>query len=155
MIRRARESDLAGIGRLLRQVLEVHAAGRPDIFVSGTRKYTDEKLLALFGDDSRPVFVYTDEDGQILGHAFCVFEETKGNHNLHDRKTLYIDDICVEESRRGQGIATALYEFVRAFARERGCYHITLQVWACNPAARGFYEAMGMTPLKTTMEEIL
>ena len=155
MIRRAKDSDLSRILALLQQVLTVHADGRPDIFIPGTTKYTDAELLALFRDDSRPIFVSTDESDTVLGYAFCVFEETRGVNNMHDMRTLYIDDICVDESCRGQHIATGLYEYVRRFAREQGCYHITLNVWKCNPTAQKFYEAMGMQPLKTVMEEIL
>lgn len=155
MIRRATEKDLPRVNALLRQVLALHAAGRPDIFAENTKKYTDEELLALFKDDSRPIFVSTDEDDTALGYAFCVLEETKDAHCLNDMKTLYIDDICVDEPFRGRGIASGLYAHARAFAKAQGCYHVTLNVWVCNPAARQFYEHMGMIPLKTTMEDIL
>lgn len=155
MIRRAKAGDLNRVNDLLHQVLEVHADGRPDIFIHGSKKYTDIEILDIFGDDNTPVFVYTDLAGVVQGYAFCKFEETKGVANLHDMLTLYIDDICVDEKCRGQHIATELYEHVVKFAKESGCYRITLNVWDMNPTARKFYEAMGMKPLKTTMETIL
>ena len=155
MIRRATEQDIPGVNELLKQVLSVHAAGRPDIFIPNTTKYTDEELLALFRDDSRPVFVAVDDEGQVLGHAFCMIEETRGANNLRDMRSLYIDDICVDENNRRGGIATALYRHVIAYAEELGCYHVTLNVWELNPGARKFYESMGMKPLKTVMETIL
>lgn len=155
MIRRATADDLAGINALLRQVLTVHADGRPDIFIHNTKKYTDEELLTLFADDTNPVFVSVDADGRVLGHAFCALQETKNIVNLHDMRTLYIDDICVDEACRHRHIASDLYAYVRAYAQSLGCYHITLNVWACNPAATAFYEKMGMQPLKTMMEDIL
>ena len=155
MIRRAQDKDLPRVLELLQQVLTVHADGRPDIFIHGTTKYTDAELLALFRDDSRPIFVSTDENDRVLGYAFCVIEETRGVNNIRDMKTLYIDDICVDETCRGKHIATGLYEHVRQYAKEIGCYHITLNVWTCNPIAQKFYEKMGMQPLKTMMEEIV
>lgn len=155
MIRRALAKDINEVNDLLSQVLTVHADGRPDIFIHGTRKYTDEELLELFQNDSRPVFVYTDDQDVAIGYAFCIFEEVKGANNLHDMKTLYIDDICVDASHRRQHIAQRLYEYVKDFAKENGCYHMTLNVWELNPAARHFYESMGMVPLKTMMETIL
>lgn len=155
MIRRAESRDLSSVNALLRQVLAVHAEGRPDIFIPNTKKYTDEELLSLFGDDARPVFVYENEEGQVIGHAFCMLEETKGMNNLRDMKSLYIDDICVDEKHRRLHVASDLYEYVKAYAQAQGCYHITLNVWALNPAARRFYEKMGMQPMKTVMEEIL
>lgn len=155
MIRRAEAKDLQRVNDLLHQVLTVHANGRPDIFIPGTKKYTDAELLALFQDDSRPIFVYTDDEDITQGYAFCIHEETKGITNMHDMKSLYIDDICVDEAARGQHIATALYRYVQEYAREKDCYRITLNVWEINPVARSFYDHMGMKPLKTVMEDIL
>lgn len=155
MIRRAEEKDLSRVDELLSQVLKVHAEGRPDIFKEGTRKYKDEELLALFKDDSRPIYVYTDVNDYVLGYAFCIYETIKNSNNLHDMKTLYIDDICVDENYRGRHIATAIYRHIKKVAKENGCYHITLNVWALNPVAQKFYEKMGMKPLKTMMEEII
>lgn len=155
MIRRAMAKDLGRINDLLYQVLEVHAKGRGDIFISGTKKYSDEELLCMFENDQQPIFVYTDQEDVVQGYAFCIFQEVKDNPILHDMKTMYIDDICVEEKCRGQHIATQLYHYVRDYAKQQGCYRVTLNVWETNPTARKFYEAMGMEPLKTTMESIL
>lgn len=156
MIRRANEHDIEAINRLLCQVLSVHADIRPDIFIPGTKKYRDEELLSIIKDDTRPVFVFVDdESAKVVAHAFCVFEETKGSNNLSDCRTLYIDDICVDEAYRGRHIAKALYEHVRGFAKANGCRRITLNVWEGNDAAKAFYCAMGMEIMKTTMEDKL
>ena len=154
-VRRAREKDLAGVHELLNQVLSVHAAGRPDIFRAGTRKYTDAELLAMFEDDAHPVFVAVDDDGAVLGHAFCELQDYRKSNSWQPIMSLYIDDICVDEKSRGQHVGTALYQHVIDFAREKGCHNVTLNVWECNPGARAFYDAMGMTPLKTCLEQVL
>lgn len=155
MIRRAEERDIPGILELLLQVNMVHHKGRPDIFKGPATKYNQEELRERIRHKETPVFVYAEEDGRILGHAFCVHRQERGNSVLTDIKTLYIDDICVDESQRGQRIGKALYDFVIAYAREQGCYNVTLNVWVCNPGAMSFYEAMGMTPQKIGMEKIL
>lgn len=155
MIRRAQEKDIERVKELLSQVLEVHASGRPDIFISGTTKYTSGELSKIFKDDKTPVFVLTDDADIIKGYAFCIFEEVKGANNLRDMKTLYIDDICVDEKFRRQHVAQDLYEYVVDFAKQSGCYRITLNVWEINPTAKLFYEKMGMKPLKTVMETVL
>ena len=154
-VRRACEKDLAGVHELLNQVLAVHAAGRPDIFRAGTRKYTDAELLAMFEDDAHPVFVAVDDDGTVLGHAFCELQDYRQSNSWQPIMSLYIDDICVDEKSRGQHVGTALYQHVIDFAREKGCHNVTLNVWECNPGARAFYDAMGMTPLKTCLEQVL
>ena len=153
-IRRATPGDLTAVNKLLLQVLTVHHNGRPDLFKAGTKKYTDEELLAIFADDTRPVFV-AEENGEVTGYAFCVFQRQVDNNILTDVKTLYIDDLCVDESKRGAHVGSALYRHVLAYAKENGCYNLTLNVWACNESALKFYERMGLTPQKIGMEQIL
>ena len=155
IIRRAKKQDMEGINRLLRQVLTVHHNGRPDLFKPDAKKYTDEELQAIIADDQRPVFVGTDEQNNVLGYAFCVFQQHINNNILTDVKTLYIDDLCVEENLRGRHIGREIYEYVLDFAKASGCYNVTLNVWACNPSAMKFYEKCGLVPQKVGMEVIL
>ena len=154
-IRRATTNDIPGLVRLLEQVLMVHHNGRPDLFKPGARKYTDEELVTLLADDTRPIFAAVDENGEMLGYAFCIFQQHLNNNILTDIRTLYIDDLCVDETCRGQHIGKALYEYVLNFARQSGCYNVTLNVWACNASAMAFYEKMGLKPQKIGMETIL
>ena len=155
LIRNATPDDLPGLNRLLEQVLTVHHNGRPDLFKAGGKKYTDRELLDLLADENRPVFAAVDESGRMLGYAFCIFQQHLNNNILTDIRTLYIDDLCVEESCRGQHIGSALYEYVLEFARQAGCYNVTLNVWSCNTSAMAFYEKMGLNPQKVGMERIL
>lgn len=154
MIRSSKASDIPGILDLLIQVDMVHHKGRPDLFRGPATKYNAEELEEIIQDPKTPVFVYEDE-GKILGHAFCIEKQILGNPVLTDIKTLYIDDICVDECARGMGVGAALYEYVKAYAKDQGFYNITLNVWTCNPGAVAFYEKMGLTPQKIGMEEIL
>ena len=154
-IRRAKTTDMAGINKLLEQVLMVHHNGRPDLFKSGAKKYTDEELLTLLADESRPVFAAVDDSGTMLGYCFCIFQQHLNNNILTDIRTLYIDDLCVDENCRGQHIGSKLYAYVLDFARQSGCYNVTLNVWSCNKSALAFYEKLGLKPQKVGMETIL
>ena len=153
MIRKAGNKDIQRIIELLHQVNMVHHVIRPDLFKPHTTKYNEQELEAMFKDDSKPVFVY--DDGDVLGYAFCQTTEVKDNLLLEDNKTLYIDDICVDEKARGKHVGKALYEYVRDYARSIGCHNITLNVWEGNNPAISFYKNMGMQVQKTTMEIIL
>ncbi len=154
-IRRAKKTDIEGINQLLQEVLTVHHNGRPDLFKPNAVKYTNRELEALLEEDSRPVFVAVDEKEQVLGYAFCVMKQQINHNILTDIKTLYIDDLCVEEKQRGMHIGKQLYDYAVEFARRQGCYNLTLNVWACNPGAMKFYEKCGLKPQKTGMEFIL
>jgi len=153
MIRRAGKEDIQRIIELLHQVNMVHHLIRPDLFKPHTTKYNEQELEAMFGDDSKPIFVF--DDGMVLGYAFCQVSEVKNNQLLEDIKTLYIDDICVDENARGKHVGKALYEYVLDYAKSIGCNNITLNVWEGNEAAQRFYRNMGMQVQKTTMEIIL
>lgn len=153
-IRRANKADTEAVMHLLAQVNRVHHDGRPDLFRLGT-KYTPEELERIFADDARPVFVSTDENGEVLGYAFCILQQHVGSHLMTDIKTLYIDDLCVDEHARGRRVGTGLYEYVLAYARAIGCYNVTLNVWSLNHGAMRFYEKCGLVPQKVGMEKIL
>jgi len=153
IIRRAEFWDMEKIKDLLNQVLDVHHNGRPDLFKANCRKYTDEELMDIIADDSRPIFVADDKG--VVGYCFCVFQQHIDNNILTDIKTLYIDDLCVDKNTRGNGIGRALYEYVVNFAKESGCYNVTLNVWACNESAMKFYEKCGLSFQKVGMEKIL
>ena len=156
IIRRANVNDIEGINSLLRQVLYVHHVDRPDIFKAEGKKYRDDELRTIIEDDTTPLFIAVDENtGKVLGHCFCAITDIKGHSSLVDCKTLYIDDLCIDENARGQHIGKTLYDFTVNYAKEIGCYNLTLNVWAKNTSALKFYEAMGLAPQKYGMELIL
>ena len=154
MIRKALEKDIPKIEELLSQVCLVHHNGRPDIFKVG-RKYSEDELRALLCDEGRPILVSVDEQGEVMGYCFCIYQKHIDNSVLTDIKTLYIDDLCVDENLRGRHIGRELYDAAVKLARESGCYNLTLNVWSCNTSAMKFYEAMGLVPQKVTMETVL
>ena len=155
MIRRAENKDIPAILRLLSQVLEIHARIRPDIFISGTTKYTEDELKEIISDESRPIFVATDDDDNCIGYAFCMIKEQPFSTNMVPFKSLYIDDLCVDTSRRGHHIGKDLFEFVKEEAGRLGCYEVTLNVWEGIDAAKAFYNKMGMKVKEYQMEWIL
>ena len=154
IIRRAETKDKARLSQLLSQVLLVHHNARPDLFKSGAKKYTDAELDVILADATRPIFV-AESDGEVLGYAFCIFIQHKDNNILTDVKTLYIDDLCVDENIRGKGIGRSLYNYVVEYAKECECYNVTLNVWADNKPALAFYESIGLHKQKIGMELIL
>lgn len=155
IIRRAENKDINRIDELLLQVLTVHNSGRPDLFKTNCRKYSETQLEEIIGDDKKPVFVAVDDNDEVLGYAFCIFIQHINDNILTDIKTLYIDDLCVDENTRGQHIGKSLYEYVLDFAKKNGCYNVTLNVWTCNKSAMKFYEKCGLKMQKIGMECIL
>ncbi len=150
LIRRAEPNDIPHLLRLLKQVCNVHANIRPDIFKQDGQKYTEAELREILADDSRPIWCAL-EGETFLGYCFCQWEEFPEAEVGFGRKELYIDDLCVDESARGTGVATDLFRYVSDIARAEGANFITLNVWQGNSALR-FYEKMGMKPRKIVMD---
>ena len=153
-IRFAQAKDITGILELLRQVGQVHHQGRADIFRSGARKYGASQILAMLDSPKTPVFVAVDGE-KVIGYGFCQVKHYENDPVMTDRTELYIDDLCVDESCRGQGVGKAVYNEILRYARMRKCYHVTLNVWVCNADAVKFYENLGLKPQKIGMETIL
>ena len=155
LLRKAEKRDIPRILELLLQVDMVHHEGRPDLFRGPATKYSASELEEILEKEQTPVFVCVDERDVPHGHAFCIMKQVLGDSVLAYVKTLYIDDICVDEQVRGEQVGRALYEHVLAYAKEQGCYNVTLNVWTCNPVAMKFYERMGLVPQKIGMETII
>lgn len=153
-IRLACSRDIPGMISLLQQVGEVHHQIRPDLFRAGAQKYNETDLESLLKDPSRPIFAAVEEE-KLLGYCFCILEEVKDNSVLMDDRTLYIDDLCVDETIRGKHVGKTLYEYARAYAKETGCRSVTLNVWCGNESAMAFYEKRGLKPRKIYMEDRL
>ena len=155
MIRKAENKDINDVLRLLVQVNDVHAEVRPDLFIKGHTKYTATELEDIFVDPAAPVFVDVNEEGRVLGYCFCVLQDNTSSRHLQRIKTLYIDDLCIDESARGKGVGRRLYEHAKEYARMQGCHNLTLNVWDGNKTAMDFYRRMGLATQKTTLETIL
>ena len=153
-IRFAKPQDVPGIIKLLQQVGRVHHEGRPDLFRGNAQKYGPSQVLEMLEKQENPVFVAVEGD-KVLGYGFCMMETYKQHSVMNDRVTLYIDDLCVLEAYRGQHIGSAIYRQILEYAKYRGCYNVTLNVWSCNESALHFYEALGMKPQKISMENVL
>lgn len=154
-IRKAEEKDILKIMELLGQVLQIHADIRPDIFIPGTTKYTEEELKALLKEEKKPIYVAVNDEDVCIGYAFCQLQEQPFSNNMVPFKSLFIDDLCVDQQIRGQHIGESLFEYVKSEARKLNCYEVTLNVWTGNTSAEKFYEKMGMRTKERQMEYIL
>ena len=151
-IRPATVNDINRILDLLSQVLEIHAKLRPDLFVSGTTKYSKEDLEEILKDTNKPLFVATVND-YVVGYAMCQIRIPTSN--MYPKKIFHLDDLCVDEKYRKQGIGKALYLKVVEAAKDNDCYEITLNAWPGNESALKFYEKMGLVTRSIIMESII
>ncbi|MBQ9276616.1 MAG: GNAT family N-acetyltransferase [Clostridia bacterium] len=155
LIRHAEKSDIPKLLDLLRQVHSLHAEIRPDIFVSDKTKFTAEQLSAMLDDEKNNIYVAVSDAGEVVGHVFYTFRDQAKPDNMHQFRSAFIDDLCVDKNARRAHIGNALFEFVKEKAKQKNCYEIVLAVWEGNDDAKAFYDKMGMKPKETLMEYIL
>ena len=153
-IRQANKKDVPNIMNLLSIVLEVHASIRPDIFISGTTKYTIEELEQIIDDPNKPIIVATNENDEVIGYGFCIYEYIN-QPSMFPSKIIYIDDICIDPAYQHQHVGTKIFEAIKQLAIDNNYDSITLNVWEGNDSAKHFYEKMGMKIRKTNMEIML
>ena len=122
----------------------------------------ESEILGIFDLDitsqsyrTRQYLNRAERNGEVAGYAFCVRKQFVNDNNMTDVRTLYIDDLCVDENVRGLHIGRSLYDYVIDYARGHGYYNVTLNVWADNVSAVGFYEKIGLRVQKIGMEKIL
>lgn len=136
----AQLSDLERINALAKQAEDLHAAWRPDLASSTERAFTEE----LFHDlqEEKQLYVIRDQ-GNTVAFVRIRVQPIGSPYDVPVKKVLYLEEICVDEALRHQGIGTKIMDDLKAFCREQGCISICLSVYPENEAARAFYEKRG------------
>jgi GNAT superfamily N-acetyltransferase len=133
-IREATEADLPAVMPLLR--------GYTDFYESDP---TDEGLEAMTRDviaapeDKAFLLVATADDGDVVGFALNQWKWS----SLHGARVVFLDDLFVAESARGQGHADALIEATAEVGRKHGAAVVTWLTTHDNHRARKVYDRVG------------
>ena len=75
------------------------------------------------------------KDDRIKGIIIYKVREVKNNISKLDSKTLYIDELAVDEEYRGNGIGRLLLNKMKEIARQEKCDSIELNCWSFNKRA--------------------
>lgn len=153
MIRNMEVKDCGAYCTLLREVHNMHAKNRPDIFRQDIVLPGEAEFAQMLADPEMACLA-AEEGGAMIGMCLMEVKVPKAAH-VHHRPFGHIDDLCVRSDFRGQGVGTALYRAMKEKAREMGLARIELMVWAFNESAKRFYERLGMSVRSDTMEERL
>ena len=150
-VRRARENELERVNELRMQVNALHVAGKPEVFKPGFPEELRNYIYAIHKDPEQFITVAV-KDGTICGFAVLHHINRPENPFMKERDFLDIDEFCVDEAFRRQGIASEMIAFIREFAKEKGFHRIELNMWEFNQEALAFYEASGFQTFRRYME---
>lgn len=153
-IRRAQIKDAQRIAELLKAIALLHHDGRPDIY-EDSAKYDIESVKEMIDDKTKYIFTAVDENDFVMGYIICFVIERRFQSANGLNNTMYIDDLCVDENYRHQGIGEKLVAAAKDNAKAQGCYNLELNVWSFNKNAVKFYENCGMYEQRRRMEIIL
>ena len=151
-IRRAKFKDIPQLDKLLVCVFLLTDCKKVGADIAVYLVNLKKELERIIVDEQKPIFV-AEHNGKVKGYAFCIFKQDLESKSVKNIKTLYIDDLCVDEDTRGMHIGTKLYNHVIDFARKSGCYNVTLNVWAGNDGAMKFYERIGLRFKKSVWKQ--
>ena len=139
MLQLARPEDRIAVNSLAQQVHELHVQWRPDIYEAADNLWPQERFDSAVTE--RRLFCEKTDD-RVVGYVLVKVR----NYDLTGhvkRNVLIVDEICVDESLRGQGIGTGMMTAVHAIARALGCTDLQLGVYPQNDDAISFYQKCG------------
>lgn len=150
-IRFAREDELIRINEMRKQVNDVHVEGKPEVFKPGFSEELQNFIYYIWQDPEQDIVV-ADKDGELCGFAIVHHIYKPENPFMYVRDFLDIDEFCVDERHRREGVAMALIDFIKKYAKEKGYHRIELNMWEFNEGALAFYEAAGFETYRRYME---
>ena len=150
-IRFAKEDELEGVNELRKQVNDLHVEGKPDVFKAGFNDELRDHIYDIWNDPEQEIIV-ADADGIICGFAVVHHIYKAENPFMFERDFIDVDEFCVDERFRRQGIATEIITFIKDYTKEKGFKRIELNMWEFNQGALEFYEAVGFNTYRRYME---
>jgi GNAT superfamily N-acetyltransferase len=132
-IRPAKSTDAIAIFALIQ---ELAAYEKLTHQVTGTPEALSEHL---FGSSTFAEALVVEHQEQLIGFALFF----KNYSTFLTKPGLYLEDLYVQQTYRGQGIGKALLNAVAQIAQERGYGRVEWSVLDWNETAIAFYKKMG------------
>lgn len=151
VVRMAAREELERVNALRRMVNDVHVQGRPDIFRPGFCEALQNHIYDAFDDENSDVIVALADD-DIAGFATVQYIRRPESPYCLARDFYRVEEFGVAAQYRRRGVATALVDYMKRDAREKGFDRIELDVWAFNEGAIAFYDAAGFRTYRRYME---
>lgn len=141
MLELARKADFDAVNAMAAQVHAMHVAWRPDIYEMVEQLYPLERFEEVIRQ--RQLYV-AKINGITVGYVLL---KTRNYDwpGVVRRKVMMIEELCVEESVRNQGIGKQMMQEVRALAKAFRCTDLQLGVYPQNDEAVAFYQKCGFT----------
>ena len=151
VVRLAEQRELDQINRLRKEVNDLHVAGKPEFFKKGFTEELKDYIYEIWNDEKKDIVVAVIDDN-IVGYGIVSQVHKKETPFMYERNYLYIDEFCVDENHRREGIASKLVDYIVEYAKEKGIQRIELNMWEFNEDALLFYEKVGFQTYRRYLE---
>lgn len=128
-IRNIEERDFEQVVALVREFAEFQK--HPERMNNSLERMQEEK-------DYITGFVAENDQQQIVGYAMYYY-----SYHTWSGKSIYLEDLYVQPTQRGQGTGKHLLEAVIGLAKAENCHRVRWQVSTWNTPAQEFYKKMG------------
>lgn len=149
IIRKATNDDKTELRKLYLALEEDGVRYQPEHFVIGER--TDEFFQSIFDADNQDILV-ADIDGVAVGFVHVMILQQKKVSCLKPQSVVYMQDLCVSEDKRNNGIGAKLVRAAKNYGKEHGVDFIRTQVFPGNVDGMRFYERNGFCEMMKTIE---
>lgn len=139
MLQLASSADFDAVNEMARQVHALHANWRPDIYEMVPQLFPRERFDKSIQE--RQLYV-AKQGNHAVGYVTLKIRSYDWPGVVY-RRVMVVDEFCVHESHRRQGIGKAMMEDIHSLARDLGCTDLQLGVYPQNEAALAFYEKCG------------
>lgn len=131
-IRKGSKSDLPQVLELIRE-LAVYEKAAHEVEITLDQLEAD-------GFGKRPVYEFfvAEENSEIVGMALFYYR-----YSTWKGKAIYLEDLVVKESKRGQGFGQQLLDAIIHEAKRTNSKQVRWQVLDWNEPAIGFYKKLG------------
>ncbi|MBU3202307.1 GNAT family N-acetyltransferase (plasmid) [Clostridium estertheticum] len=150
-IRNCSIDDFKGINVLMNQVHKLHMESRSDVYSKTDDPLSKKDFLSIINDENK-ISILAEINYIVVGLCIISIRPMSSNIALVPRKVAYMEDLCVHEDYRKQGIGRRLFLDAKKLALAFNVDSLELMVWEFNKNAVNFYENEGMNTRSRIME---
>lgn len=154
IIRDAVPEDFSICERWESSLHQMHAQARPDLFRATEHPLSLSEFMENLGNSQRLCLI-AEIEGVPAGMCSITLRPAPASPLLLGKKSAHVEDLFVEPSFRGRGVASALIREGEFRSRAWGAKSLSLLVWPFNQEAVRFYEHMGMQVRNISLEKKL
>jgi ribosomal protein S18 acetylase RimI-like enzyme len=139
----ATHEDIHSLAILNKEVQNLHAKARPDLFkLDPDLDEMADFFSEMLDDGDNRIFINR-IDGQPVAYLYCQIIRRPGNAFMFPYSVVYIHHIAVKMNLRGRGCGRKLIQAVYQLANDEDIPQVALDVWSFNSNAQAFFNRMG------------